>query len=35
MPLVQAEVQIKIPGKIHKALGIKEGDHLEAEVRVR
>ena len=34
MPLVQVrgKVQIIIPSKIRKALGIKEGNYLEAEV---
>ena len=34
MPLVQVreKAQITIPSKIRKALGIKEGDYLEAEV---
>ena len=35
MPLVQVreKAQITIPSKIRKALGIKEGDYLEAEVK--
>ncbi len=34
MPLVQVreKAQITLPSKIRKALGIKEGDYLEAEV---
>jgi len=34
MPLIQVreKAQITIPSKIRKALGIKEGDYLEAEV---
>lgn len=34
MPLVQVreKAQIALPSKIRKALGIKEGDYLEAEV---
>lgn len=34
MPLVQVreKAQIILPSKIRKALGIKEGDYLEAEV---
>jgi AbrB family looped-hinge helix DNA binding protein len=34
MPLVQLreKAQITLPSKIRKALGIKEGDYLEAEV---
>jgi len=34
MPLVQVreKAQITLPSKIRKALGIKEGAHLEAEV---
>lgn len=34
MPLVQVreKAQITIPSKIRRALGIKEGDYLEAEV---
>ncbi|MBA7618459.1 hypothetical protein ES703_25785 [subsurface metagenome] len=34
MPLVQVreKAQITIPSKIRKALGIKQGDYLEAEV---
>ena len=35
MPLIQVreKAQITIPSKIRKALGIKEGDYLEAEVK--
>ena len=34
MPLVQVreKVQITIPSKIRKTIGIKQGDYLEAEV---
>ncbi len=34
MPLVQVreKAQITIPSKIRKALGIEEGDYLEAEI---
>ena len=34
MPLVQVreKAQITLPNKVRKALGIKQGDYLEAEV---
>lgn len=34
MPLVQVrkKAQITLPSKIRKALGVKEGDYLEAEI---